>query len=94
MEVYGTTGVIYADNRNTLRKRMAEGYDGFWETMLKPEERPSPYNDPFSLFAAVIRKEITLEPYDLSSLENNMLVVEILEAAKKSAKTGKTIKIK
>jgi len=94
MEVYGTTGVIYADNRNNLRMRMAEGYDGFKETFRKSEERPSPYNDPFSLFAAVIRKEITLEPYDLSSLENNMLVVEILDAAKKSAKTGKTIKIK
>ena len=94
MEVYGTTGVIYADNRNNLRIRMAEGYDGYKETLHKSEERPSPYNDPFSLFAAVIRKEITLEPYDLSSLENNMLVVEILEAAKKSAKSGKTIKIK
>ncbi|RXG25891.1 Gfo/Idh/MocA family protein [Leeuwenhoekiella marinoflava] len=30
---------------------------------------------------------------DLSSLENNLIVVEILEAAKKSAKTGKTIKL-
>jgi predicted dehydrogenase len=94
MEVYGTTGVIYVDNRNNLRMRMAEGYDGYKENLHKSEERPSPYNDPFSLFAAVIRKEITLEPYDLSSLENNMLVVEILEAAKTSAKSGKTIKIK
>ncbi|MBK9254968.1 MAG: Gfo/Idh/MocA family oxidoreductase [Saprospiraceae bacterium] len=94
MEVYGTTGVIYADNRNNLRMRIAEGYDGFQETFRNLEERPSPYNDPFSLFAAIIRKEITLEPYDLSSLENNMVVMEILEAAKKSAKTGKTIKIK
>lgn len=30
---------------------------------------------------------------DLSSLENNLVVVEILEAAKKSANTGKTIKL-
>lgn len=30
---------------------------------------------------------------DLSSLENNLIVVEILEAAKKSAKTGKRIKL-
>ena len=30
---------------------------------------------------------------DLSSLENNIIVVEILEAAKKSANTGKTIKL-
>lgn len=93
MEVYGTTGVIYADNRNDLSMRIAEGYDGFKETNFKLTERPSPYNDPFSLFAAVIKKEITLAPYDLNSLENNMLVMEILEAAKLSAKTGKTVKL-
>lgn len=34
-----------------------------------------------------------MPPYDLSSLENNMLVVEILEAAKESVKTGKKIKL-
>jgi predicted dehydrogenase len=94
MEVYGTTGVIYADNRNNLRMRIAEGYDGFKETTQKLPERAAPYDDPFALFAAVIKKEITLAPYDLSSLENNMLVVEILEAAKSSAKKGKTIRIK
>lgn len=94
MEVYGTTGVIYADNRNNLRVRMAEGYDGFKESSYQLKERPSPYNDPFSLLAMVIRKEIVLAPYDLSSLENNMVVMEILEAAKLSAKTGKTVILK
>ncbi len=93
MEVYGNTGAIFADNKNDLRMRMAEGYDGFKETSIKAEERPSPYNDPFSFFAAVIRKEIRLAPYDLSSLENNMIVMEILEAAKLSAKKGKAIKL-
>ena len=94
MEVYGLTGAIYADNRNDVRMRIAEGYDGFKETVFKLDERPSPYNDPFSLLAAVIRKEITLAPYDPNSLENNMLVMKILEAAKLSAMTGKTVKIK
>jgi predicted dehydrogenase len=60
MEVYGTTGALFADNRNNIRMRMAEGYDGYKETPTKLEERPSPNNDPFSLFAAVIRKEIVL----------------------------------
>ncbi len=81
MEVYGTTGAIYSDNRTNLRMRLAEGYDGYRETFLKTEERSAPYNDPFSLLAAVIKKEVILAPYDLSSLENNMVVVEILEAA-------------
>jgi predicted dehydrogenase len=94
MEVYGTTGAIYADNRNTLRIRIAEGYDGYNETSLTLEELPAPHNDPFSLFASVIRKEIVLPSYDLSSLENNMVVMEILDAARVSAKKGETIKIK
>jgi hypothetical protein len=42
----------------------------------------------------VIRKEIVLPSYDLSSLENNMVVMEILDAASLSAKKGISIKLK
>ena len=94
MEIYGTTGSIFADNRNTLRLRIAEGYDGFREVPYQLTERAAPYNDPFSLFAAVVHNEIVLPAFDLNSLENNMLVMEILEAAKLSARTGKTVKLK
>jgi len=94
MEIYGTTGVIYADNRHDLRIRMAEGYDGYKEQVMKLKERAAPFDDPFALFTAVIRKEVELDPFDLSGLPNNMMVVEILEAAKKSAKQNKTIFLK
>jgi predicted dehydrogenase len=93
MEIYGLTGALYADNKNQLRLRTSTGYDDFTEKSFSLPNRPPPYDDPFALFAAVIRKQIWLTPYDLSSLENNMLVVEILEAAKESAKTGKTVKM-
>jgi predicted dehydrogenase len=93
MEVYGKKGVIYADNKNDLRVRMTVGYDGFTETKRKLEERIAPYNDPFAFFAAVINKEIAMPKYDLSSLENNMLVMEILDAARLSAKEGRAIKM-
>ncbi len=93
MEVYGLTGAIYADNRNDLRVRIAEGYDGYQEEKQKLPELEAPFNDPFSLFAAVIRGKIKLKPYSLSSLENNMVVMEILEAAKESAKSRKTVQL-
>lgn len=93
MEIYGLDGAIYADNRTHLRVRMAVGYDGYTEESNDLEERPAPFDDPFALFAAVINNEITLDPYDLSSLENNMIVMEILEAAKESAMTKRTITI-
>jgi predicted dehydrogenase len=94
MEIYGLTGVLYSDNSSALRIRIAEGYDGFKEETITLPERMQPFGDPFSFFAAVVRKEITLPPYDLSSLENNMLVVEILDAAKESVKTKKTVLLK
>ena len=59
---------------------------------LSPRENP--YNDPFSYLAAVVRGKIKVEADDLSSLENNLVVVEILDAAKESAKTGKRIYLK
>ena len=94
LEIYGLKGVVYADNRHDLRIRISEGYDGFSEEVMKLQERPAPQDDPFALLAAVIRGEHTLAPYDLSALENNMVVMEILEAASKSARTGKTITLK
>jgi predicted dehydrogenase len=94
MEIYGLTGAIYADNRHDLRVRMAKGYDGFDETQMNLEERSAPYNDPFLYLAAVIREEVEPAPHDLSSLENNLIVMEILSAAVKSAEKGKTIKLK
>lgn len=93
-EVHGLTGTVFADNRNVFRQRIAKGYDGFTETQRTLNERPAPYDDPFAVLAAVVRKKIVLKPFDLSSLENNMVVVEILEAARKSAKRGKSVRLK
>ncbi len=91
MEIYGLNGVLYADNRNDLRIRISEGYDGYEEKSYSLAEQQPPLDDPFALFAAVIKKEVALKPYDLSSLENNMIVMEILDAAKKSANTKRRI---
>lgn len=91
MEVYGETGYVFADNRSEMRIRSENDKK---EQKYSLQGREAPYDDPFAFFAAVVRGEITLPKYDLSSLENNMIVVEILEAAKKSAETGKSVKLK
>ena len=51
----------------------------------------STYNDPFLLLTALVRDEIKLKKYDLNSLDNNLVVVEILDAARTSAKENKTV---
>ena len=91
MELYGATGTVVADDRNQIRIRLEKDTI---ERKVNLPERAKPYDDPFAFFAALVKKEIILPKYDLSSLENNMVVMEILEAAKKSAKTGKAVKLK
>lgn len=91
MEVYGATGYVLSDNRTNLRMRF-KGEDKEHSEVLT--ERTAPYDDPFALLAAVIQKQITLPAYDLSSLENNLIVVEILEAAIQSSRTGKKVMLK
>ncbi len=91
MEVYGKTGSIFADNAGNMRIRLQNDEK---EKAKKTEPLTKPYDNPFSYFAAIIRGRIEISNTDLSSLENNMIVVEILEAAKESAKTGKTVFLK
>lgn len=91
MEVYGKVGYIYSDNASDIRYRFNQKVKEQKENL---PAREAPYDDPFSFFAAVVNNDIEVAPTDLSSLENNTIVVEVLEAAKKSAKSGKTIFLK
>jgi predicted dehydrogenase len=50
-----------------------------------------PEADPLSYLVAVVRGE--LQPTGLSSLEVNMTVTEILDAARESAATGRRIEL-
>lgn len=94
MEVYGVKGAVFSDNRNDLRIRIPTGYDTFTEESLYLPERDAPLDDPFAYFRALVRGKITPDPNDLSSLENNLTVMEILEAARRSAASGRTVEIK
>jgi len=91
MEVYGATGYVFSDNRSNIRIRLQGEKTERAETLI---DRESPYDDPFALLAAVVQKKIAIPSYDLSSLENNMIVVEILEAAIQSARSGKKVILK
>ena len=53
----------------------------------------SPYDDAFSYFTHVVRGKIKPNGA-LGSLEVNMAAMEILDAAVRSAKKGKTINLK
>jgi predicted dehydrogenase len=87
MEIYGQTGQVLVPQANVMLVNI--GNDSK-TTQMTPPAIPAPYGDPVSYFAAVVRKEIA--PTGLASLDVNLTVVEILEAAHKSVQTGKVVK--
>jgi glucose-fructose oxidoreductase len=86
MEVYGKTGYVIVPTRDRLRVRI-QGASKETERAAKPTVRPM--TDSVSYLAAIVRKEI--QPSGLSALPVNMVATEILDAARKSAATGKRV---
>lgn len=88
MEVYGRTGLVFCmDKENMMMKESDQKEKSEFKAPPLADDR----RDPFVYFANVVRGAIKMNPRDLSGPENNETVVRILEAAKQSASTGKTI---
>jgi scyllo-inositol 2-dehydrogenase (NADP+) len=86
-EVYGERGYAVATGGQSLRVRLP-GREEEPQALapLPPDER-----DSIAYLTAVVRGR--RRPSGLSSLENNMIVTEILVAARESARTGRTIRL-
>jgi predicted dehydrogenase len=87
LEVYGASGYAIATGGNSLRVRLPKDT----ERTETPEPRTPTERDELAYFAAIVRGTTT--PSGLSSLENNVIVTEILDRARESARTGKTIRL-
>ncbi len=87
MDIYGVTGAIRVADRNTLQLQDADGkvHD------LVPAPLGAGYREPIAYFAAVVRGEIAEHP--LSSMETNLIVTEILDAARQSARSGRSVQL-
>ncbi len=87
MEVYGATGYVDTVAENGLRVRLEH------ESTEHPETAPAllaPEDTPLHYLAAVLRGEV--QPHgDLNSLDTNITVMRILDAARRSAQTGRTV---
>jgi len=86
-DVYTERGYAGAIGGNTLRVHLP----GQPEESRAPAELAPDERDSVSYLIAVVRGR--RKPAGLSSLENNMIVTEILTAARESARTGKSIPI-
>jgi predicted dehydrogenase len=84
-EVYGERGYAVAIGGSVLKTRER----GQAEQTRTPDPLPPDQQDSVAYLVAVVRGKT--KPSGLSSLANNMIVTEILTAARESARTHKTI---
>lgn len=91
MEVYGVDGYAITVGPDKLRERLK----GQKEESPVAEAKPLPTNRQGSLayLAAVLHGDIKPDG-DLSALDTNMVVMQILDAARQSSETGRTILLK
>ena len=85
MEVYGQKGYVITVARDDLRVRRPAAE----EEKLKAKDVSPPYDDSLSELRAVVLDGA--KPDGLTSLETNLIATEILDAARTSAATGKTV---
>lgn len=89
MEVYGVTGFVMCDNGTDMRLQVSE------KKGIVPMEADEALlfgrDNPFSYLGKVLRADIEEDEFGVSSLENNLIVMQILEAARISAETGRVV---
>jgi predicted dehydrogenase len=89
MEVYGSTGYAITVGEDKLRIRHEHDND---ERLIPVVRLNSPENDSLTYLNAVFTGE-ALSNGDLSALDTNIVVMQILDAARESARTGKTVRL-
>jgi predicted dehydrogenase len=86
-EVYGERGYAIATGGTNLRVRLPRGT----EETRTPDPLPDDEHDSVAYLISVARGR--RKPSGLSSLANNMIVAEILTAARESARTGRRVEL-
>lgn len=88
MEVYGTTGYVFCKN-GTEMSIMENEKEG--ARTIEANPLPPNVSGPFTLLRRIVHENHTLEPFDLTSLENNRIVMQILDAARRSSEQNRTL---
>jgi predicted dehydrogenase len=90
MEVYGATGYAITVGPDKVRLRLPHEAQ---EQLTTAAPLTGPQQNSLSYLAAVLRGELTPKG-DLTALDTNVIVMQILDAARESARTGKTVELK
>lgn len=87
MEVYGAKGYAITVGPDKVRMRVGNETD---EKLSSAATLNPPENDSLGYLGAVLQRRIRPRG-DLSSLDTNVIVMQILDAARESARTGRTV---
>jgi predicted dehydrogenase len=89
MEVYGATGYVITVASDGLRTRLP--HESTERTSTAPS-LPDDERSSLGYLVAVLNGKIT-DKGDLSALDTNVIVMQILDAARESARTGKSVRL-
>jgi glucose-fructose oxidoreductase len=89
MEVYGETGYAITVKRDDVRVRLPGEKE---DQLVNAKALPAPEDDSINYLRAVVLEN--LKPSGLGALDTNIVVTEILDSARQSAASGKTIHLK
>jgi predicted dehydrogenase len=90
LEIFGTHGYVFTPDGKSVHMRLRGQRT---DRAFTPKELPGQYGDGFAYLAAVVRGTEKVADTDRSSLANNLTVVRILDAARRSARTRQTISL-
>lgn len=90
MEVYGARGYAITVGADQLRVRLEHDNSEHTESAAA---LPQDHRDSLSYLAAVLGGKVTAKG-DLSALDTNVTVMQILDAARQSARTGQTVRLR
>jgi uncharacterized membrane protein YccC len=89
MEVYGATGYAITVAADHMRVRHEHDNE---EQITTPSPLREQESNSLSYLAAVLRGQIR-DRGDLSALDTNVMVMQILDAARESARTGRSVRL-
>ena len=90
MEVYGATGYAITVGADKLRVRHEHDVE---EQLTTATPLNPPENDSLDLSCRRARRPASSREGDLSALDTNIVVMQILDAARESARTGRSVRL-
>lgn len=91
MVVHGATSYVHCKNGQDMEVLYEEKKG---PQTMKATPLPKGIHDPFALLQKVVKENYKLDAYDVSSPENNLIVMQILDAAKQASAQAKTLEWK